>query len=248
MNRLVLRRVLALGALVTLLLPSSARADMSFATPNGSTAGGQAVDASVTFTISAGQIQITLHNLEANPTSDIQALNGIQFVLSSGLTAGSLATSSAQHVDITGRGAGQYSLLGVSPTTWNYNAGVNDGSGSGISLTSIGNSGGTPTLIGSPDISTNAYSNANGSITNGSHNPFLFETATFTVDVTGLLASATIASTYFEYGTSSGTNVMGVPAPTPEPASVVMILLGGGMVAGYAGYRRRRASKAAATA
>ncbi len=36
--------------------------------------------------------------------------------------------------------------------------------------------------------------------------------------------------------------------PVPEPASVAMILIGGGMAAGYTAFRRRRASKAVTTA
>lgn len=206
------------------LMAPSAKADMTFVLPSGSTAGSLPVDATATFSISAGVVHITLTNLLANPTGDIQTINGIQFVLSSGQTTGTLTSSSAIHRTIASNGT--FTDQGSSSTTWNLNSSVNDGAGAGIELTSIGNSGGAPTLIGLAD-SGNIYSAANGSIAGSkSHNPFLAGTATFDVNLSGLSASATINSVNFEFGTASGTNVAAVPAVVPEPSTIVMTALG----------------------
>jgi len=50
-----------------------------FFTPPGSTAGGHPVSAEADFTTTAGQIQIVLTNLQANPRSIIQAISDLFF-------------------------------------------------------------------------------------------------------------------------------------------------------------------------
>ena len=76
-----------------------------FVTPAGSMAGGQPVDATATFAFSTNQLTITLNNLEANPISDSQNVNGVSFTLSNGLTIGTLSSSSADQRTITSTGA-----------------------------------------------------------------------------------------------------------------------------------------------
>jgi hypothetical protein len=154
---------LAVVALLGLSSPV-ARAESFTLTASGTSSGGNTVDATATVTITAGVIQISITDLLVNPTSDGQTINGIQFVLSSGQTTGTLASSSALHRLVTGNGVGDYSDSGPSSTTWNLNGNVSGG----IELTSIGNMGGSPTIIGDPNAG-NAYSSANGSIKNN-HN------------------------------------------------------------------------------
>jgi hypothetical protein len=246
-GRTPFRRIMgAFGAALALGLGTggqTARAGFLYVTPSASTAGGQSVDAQADITVTAGHVHIDLTNLQRDPTSDIQTLNGIQFVLSSGQTTGTGFTSSSLFRQIDGDDPNPIGWhdVGTGPTTWNLNGNV----GGGLEFTSIGNSGGAPTLIGGPRASDNTYAAANGSIAgSGPHNPFLAGTASFDLDITGLSADATISSMQFEFGTMSGTNVDGeftletrTVTSVPEPASVVMM---GTAVAAGLGYSWRR--------
>src|SRR5262249_28072461 len=90
------------------------------------------------------------------------------------------------------------------------------------------------TIIG-PPAGTGLYSAANGSIAgNGPHNPFLAGTVSF--DLTGsFLASTTVSSATFSFGTAEGNNVHAV---VPEPTT--LLLLASGLVAlgGLVGRKR----------
>ena len=85
---------LALGAMVAPVHAGS----IEYITPAGSMTGGQPVDASATLTTASGSLLITLNNLEANPTSIVQALSDLQFTVGNGgsLTGATLSSSSGQ--------------------------------------------------------------------------------------------------------------------------------------------------------
>ena len=220
-------RILALMTFSSLGLASSAEASFVFNTPTNAMLASLPVNATATFTVTSGHVMVSITNLQANPTSDIQTINGIVFTFSTGQSVGSNFTSSGTARTVNGNTAGAYSDVSVNPTGWNLNNGVATGSnGAGIELTSIGNKGGSPTIIGGPDAN-NAYSNANGSIT-GKHT-FLAFTPTYDLDVATLLANATISSVIFEFGTAAGSNVAGIaasPATVPEPSAIVLTGLG----------------------
>jgi hypothetical protein len=216
---------MALAVAAMLAAASVSRAgSITYITPSGSTAGGQSVDVTTTLTTSAGHVLITMQNLENNPKSDIQTLNGISFTLSTGQTAVSSFTQEAVQRTVTSNAAGGFTDTGtpttpiVAPDKWHFNA-----AGLGIEITSIGNSAGHGTLIGGPDGS-NAYAVANSSITNANHNPFMAGIATFDLSITGVTAASTITALRFEFGTEAGTNVTG--QSVPEPSSLVMAGLG----------------------
>jgi hypothetical protein len=77
-------------------------------------------------------------------------------------------------------------------------------------------------LIGPPDINSNVYSNANGSIAgNGPHNPFLAENGTFFITDRGITADTQVSNVVFSFGTEAGTNV---PANTPDSGATVALL------------------------
>ena len=109
-------------------------------------------------------------------------------------------------------------------------------------LAGSGHAGPAHLIIGPPGGPT--YSNANGSIAgNKPHNPFLNESATFTITGTGITADTTITSATFSFGTTSGVDVDGVA--TPEPSSFVY-LCGFGVVVLVGRYRSRRRTAMAA--
>jgi hypothetical protein len=75
------------------------------------------------------------------------------------------------------------------------------------------------------------YSNANGSIAgNGPHNPFLNQTATFNIAVTGVTAATTVTSATFSFGTVAGVNVPGTPGTPAVPEPISSALVGTGLI------------------
>jgi hypothetical protein len=201
----------------------------TFITPSGSTAGGQAVDASVTFSLGSGTLDVTLKNLEANPTSVIQNLSDFSFILS-GVTGGSLTgASSPAFRTVAGDGsftdaAGPTTPTGPTGVGWVFST---SGSTYTLSVLAAGGAGPAHTLIGPPG-SGGTYSGANGSIAgNTPHNPFLDQSITFVFSIPGVTASTAILDPTFSFGTTAGVDVVGGPiAPAPEPPTIFLILSG----------------------
>ncbi len=236
--------VAVLALIAVAMITPVARAQ-TFNTPSGSSVGDGPVDATATFTVATNQITITIRDLEVNPTSVGQTINGVDFSLSNGKTVGSITSQDGTVRTVTGKGAGQYSDTG-GPTTsvgasnmWNYVTGSGSGSNLGIMVTSLGNHAAVPTVIGDPN-SSNAYSNGNGSIT-GNHNPFLAGTVTLVLSVSGVTSSSTITGMQFQFGTSNNEgNVTGDLVTIPEPSTFVIAGLG---ALGFIGFGLRRRLK-----
>jgi hypothetical protein len=205
---------------------------IAYVTPMGSNAGGQPVNVEAIFVTSASTLTITLQNLQANPTSLIQCPSDLIFTVDSGSTlAGStLTTSSGQ--EITVNAGGTFTLGSTVATGWPY-----DPTAGEVNVLAPGGAGPTHLIIGPPGPG-NLYSNANGSIAgNGPHNPFLNQSASFTITGSGITANTTITSATFSFGTTSGVNVQGVPVP--EPHSLVLSLTGIGVIGLLMLYRSR---------
>jgi hypothetical protein len=228
------RFVGAFAAVLVLLLASVAGAvSVTFDTPSGSTVGGQPVSASATFVTGVDSLTITLTNLQDNPTSIIQNLSDLSFVLSGGQTSGSLTSSSGLERNVAADGT--FTDGATVATGWELET-----FGSGLRLHVLGTAiGPAHTLIGGPDGS-NVYSNANGSIAgNDPHNPFLAGTVTFDLAVLGLTGDSTITSAIFSFGTAEGNDVPGTPR-VPEPSTGPIFLISGVLAAIVtAGLRRR---------
>jgi len=223
--------VICLAGLFVSTLSASA-ATFTFATASGATAGGEAVSASATVTTNAnGTVSVTLNDLLANPMDVGQLISDFDFTLSNGATSGTLTSSSGTTIFI---GSGGTTTPGTTGSTgWGVNNNVNGG----IQLDALGFVGPAGLIIG-----PGPYTNANSSIAgNGPHNPFILDTATFTLLVSGVTDTTSVTSATFSFGTTPGVNVPGVPGnpppPIPEPASIA--LFGTGM-AGLAAMLRRR--------
>jgi hypothetical protein len=60
---------------------------------------------------------------------------------------------------------------------------------------------------------------------NGPHNPFLFETAMFDINISGVTSNSTISNVVFSFGTKPEfvDGVPGTTPPVPEPASILLL-------------------------
>jgi MYXO-CTERM domain-containing protein len=202
------------------------------------------VDALGNFTSSAGSLVITLFNLEANPTDIAQAISDVSFTVGNGsLTGATLSSSSGQAITIASNGT--FTLGESAATGWVFGT---SGGGADGSLDVLGAGGVGPThLIIGPPGTGGTYSNANGSIAgNGPHNPFLDQSATFTITGSGITANTTITAATFSFGTTANdqaNTVVGVPHSfVPEPSSLVLSVSGLGLLGlvGICRSRRRR--------
>ena len=195
---------------------SVAYADI-FSTPAGATAGGQPVNATAIISTSdSGAAFVTIINNQANPTSIIQAVSDLFFDLNGPVGSGALNTSQGVERNIAANGT--FTDGNTVDTGWALSH-----VGSTFHLNVLGTAiGPAHLIIGGPDINSNVYSNANGSIAgNGPHNPFLAENATFFITDRGITADTQVSNVVFSFGTEAGTNV---PANTPDSGATVALL------------------------
>lgn len=191
--------------------------------------------AEVVFVTTAGQLQITLKNLQVDPQGVADCLSALGFGLSAG-TSASLNTSSGLERTIATDGS--FTDGSMVAAGW-----VLSGSASSLlldDLTGTGHAGPAHTVIGAPGGAT--Y-DQNGSITgNGPHNPFLFGDVTFTLDITGLTDRSTVGNVFFQFGTTDGQGrIPGTPkVPSVPDGGTTSMLLGSALV-GLQIFRRRMA-------
>jgi hypothetical protein len=181
-------------------------------------------EARAVVTTGTNSISITLTDLYVNPLDIGQNLSAFYFTTSVAPSTDSISTSSATAINIASGGA--YTGAGTVAPGWALTllSGV-------TKLDDLGAGGAGPahTIVGAPDGS-NVYSNANSSIahTGDPHDPFLQETATWTLTETGITSATTISDVFFQFGTTDGTNdVPGTLVATPEPEAAWMFLVAG---------------------
>jgi hypothetical protein len=230
-------------AALTLLMTSPLNAaTITYVTPSGSSTSGGAVNASALFNTTAGALTVTLTNLQPNITDVAQALSDLNFTFSNGLTTGTLTSSSGQQVTIAANGT---TTLGPTTSTgW----GLNNNVSGGLQLNALGFVGPAGLIVGPPGPG-GVYTNANGSIAgNGPHNPFINQTATFTISNAAITAATLITSAVFSFGTTAGINVTGVPStnPVPLPGALPLFATGLGGLLLMRWKRKRKAEPIAA--
>jgi hypothetical protein len=199
-------------AVAIALSPSASANVYTFTTPAGATSQGQPVSAEAIFTTGSNTVTLQLINLLANPVSVSSLISDI-FFTAEGLTSGSgLYSPAASYITVSpGGGTAAGSL---SPNRWE----LTNSLGTYHLNVLCGHPCSTPQgLI----IGPGPYSNANASITGpghgrfplGQHNPFIDQTATFTLALTGASSNTAISNVVFSFGTEAGQNVVAIPIP-----------------------------------
>jgi hypothetical protein len=235
------------AAVVVGFAASAAKADIvTFVTPTGSTStGGDPISASATFTTSGGTLTIVLKDLQGNPKDVAQLISDLSFTVGHGGSLTGSAQTGATSQEITVNGNGTFStgatLTTVAAVGWVYTT-SSTVDGTLDVLQGPGHAGPAHLIIGPPGGPT--YSNANGSIAgNGPHNPFLNQSATFTITGLGINDGTTVTAATFSFGTTEGASLIpGVlsttPAPTP-PAFVLGLIGAAGLFAMQTWTRKR---------
>lgn len=185
-----------------------------------------------------GQLTIVLTDTAVNPTAVIENISGLTFSVAGGGTVGAQTvnpTSVGDYITVAADGSGDFqSVDGLAQ--WLFS-----GSGAQYTLSWAGGTQPAYTIIGLPGA--DGYTNANGSITGNennwppSHQPFIYETATFVINgLSGVTTGSDIGDLVLYFGTSWSTQ----PPTVPEPGT--MLLLGSGLV-GLAGWGRKWARR-----
>jgi hypothetical protein len=229
-NRWLTALAVAGVAVMAAAFTTPAARAQTFTTPDGATdTAGEPVSASATFVVTANTITITLTNLQADPNSVGQNISDLFFstAVAGDLTGSTLSSASGQQLTV--KSGGGFTLDGTVDLNgpWAYN-------GSGH-LDDLTNQFPNYTIIGPPGSDpTTAYSGA--SFTADHHNPYVNQTATFTITGSNITAGTTITDVVFSFGTESGDNV----AAVPEPSTMAIAGLG---TLGFMGYGLRRRLK-----
>lgn len=189
--------------------------------------GGSAENAAVTLTPGAGTVSVSLTNCLANPKDVTQVITDLFFTVSGGST-GTVGSATASYINIDGSGV-------VTAGSANGQWGLCSNGGT-FHLDDLGcGASGTPAdgIIG-----PGPYTNCNGSICgNAPHNPFINQTASWTITAAGVTSSSTFSNVVISFGTLDFANSGGTP--TPEPGT--LLLFGSGLL-GVAGIVRRKLS------
>ena len=216
---------------------------IQFITPSGSATSDGSVNASVMFAASPGTLTITLTDLLGNPASVGQLLSSLQFSLSSSLGASGSMSSSAQERTVNGDKS--FTERATVSTGWALQT-----SGGGlVMICMICPNNGTPPPVNPPAhliigaaANTGMYANANGSIAgNHPHNPFLDESATFTISNSSITSATAVSNVVFGFGTQFGSEVRAEESLAAVPENNTMLLIGTGLI--LLGRFRKHAAK-----
>lgn len=176
-------------------------------TTPGATVPDGSVSATAKFTPSNGVVTVLLADTLVDPKSAGQLLNGVSFTLASGISSGTLGSTSANLRNVAG--GGSFTDLGPASTGWALDENFNGGLHLCVLCTDLGAVGPKHLLIGNPAVS-GTYASANGSIArNKPHNPFTQGTATFLINIPGVTSSDSVTSATFFFGTTDGISAQG---------------------------------------
>ena len=209
---------LLIGALIC--FTAGARAQTSITFNASGTGGDGALDAQADFTISNGQIKVTITNLLKPSTIESigQSVSDLRFTISNAPGMKGSMTAAGQLVDVAN--GGKVTDVSGTPSRWiSSTTGGFAITGDTILLEAIGH--GKPTELILPSDGGGGYPDANASIV--VHSADTDGPATFILSLAGVTDSTTISNARFSFGTSPDTSLAGTPVSvTPEPSSMLM--------------------------
>jgi hypothetical protein len=217
-----------LAGAATLPLSAHALTQTFFTDPAVTTVGGEAV-----FTTGTNQITLTLTNTLADLQSLAQTLSDISFsVTGGGAVTTSSVTTNANLIGLSDGSTPTHSSGTTNP--WSLT-----GSNGSYLFTGLNGGDQTRTLIVGDITNESTYCSPKcpDGLGNQNFNPFIDETATFTLGISGVTAASTISNVVFSFGTQPET-LVGVPIPA------AVWLFGSGLI-GLIGIARRRSTAAA---
>ncbi len=226
-NGLVLRSSLAL--ILTACMACSAHA--SLITVSGTDADGRPISASADITLSynagtnTSTIQVTLTNLTTQTLSAAELLTGVVLPNSSAFTTASITGRTGTLINVAGDGTGTIQPGQVTDWLFENVGGLNALTFHGKGSTS-GSKPPDDGIIGPAmgTVSGKPWWNANSSIAGSStHNPFIYQSATFTLTTSGLYDMGASPQVTFLFGTDFAGSATG----TPEPATMALLAAGG---------------------
>jgi hypothetical protein len=227
--------ILALAPVALMLGSTSARANVySLHVTNGGS-GNNALDATATFTTSAGQIVVTLTNnlgTGINNLSAAETISDISFTL--GTTSGPY-NYTATGSSVTGQlatinGAGLVTYTSGDPLRW-LGQGPSGGQGTVPSITgnvvtveALGN--GAPTQLITPNFANGTtYGNTNSSLTG--LGTIVVGSESITLKISGITSLTSVTSATVSFGTGPDTFLTGTPQVVPgvpEPSTSFLVL------------------------
>jgi hypothetical protein len=170
---------------------------------------------SATFTTGTNTVTVTLNDSLATPTSLAQLLSDLAFSVSGGQTL-------ANSVDVTGNAPLGFITLTDGAATQTAPAGTTNpwtlsnttlNGGAGYLFTGLNGQPQNSTLIIGPVSSTYCEpSKCPDGLANSTFNPYINQTATFTLTIPGVTTDSTISNVGFSYGTSAEITTIPIPA------------------------------------
>jgi hypothetical protein len=199
--------ILGGGALLYAVSSVGGGGGITCTTTPGATVPDGSVSATAKFTPSNGVITVLLADTLVDPKSVGELLSGVSFTLASGVTSGTLGSTSANIRKVARDGS--FTDLGPASTGWALDENFNGGFQLCVLCTDLGAVGPSHLLLGNPAVS-GTYSSANASIAgNKPHNPFTQGVATFLINIPGVTSSDSVTSATFYFGTTAGISVQG---------------------------------------
>jgi len=223
-----LARALLLASASILFCSAGHANTFTFSTPGGETNGaGEAVNASTTITTGTNSLSVSLTNNLINQKSVGQNISDLLIFLTG---SPSSPTYNGTQTEPTASVASDGSF--TTSTTTSFLWALSSPAAGQIYLDALGAGSCGPecTILGAPGAG-GTYSNANNSITaNDPHNPFIFQTLTYSLNVTGVTADTNVTGVTFSFGTAHGDNVF-VPVSLAGAGLPGLVMACGGLLA-----------------
>ncbi len=255
-KQLGIKRALVASALAAAVAMGASAVNANIVTYGAQNPNGSGMNAFATFTVGTNGIGVTLTNTTPSTGSDAQEIYGVEFTVvdnnGNPITINTAPTYGVSGTEVSLEQPGGKNTNWLINTATAPNKTISQpsdlskewrsllGSDTGQLTLEVATSKPNDLVI-APPPSPNNYGSAGGLNSAYQHNPQLLSGVTFTLNVPGLSGLDTVQDVTILYGTgpsSTSTTFFPNGVPTPEPATMGMLAVGGlGLLFG----RRKRA-------